>query len=286
MSHPETNALTVRLFHESDIGFALAQTTREGWDCTAATFALHLAHDGDGCFIAEVDGKKAGMVTTTRYRRTGWIGNLIVPPERRGLGIGSRLMEHAIRHLEHAGIATIRLEADPMGINIYRKLGFADEFDSPRFRREPGSTPGARSAVPLPDADLGVVAAFDEQNFGDDRTGLLRLLHAGAFASWRAPESRRLGGYLMVQPAQAGARLGPWVASDVGVAGVLLDAALGSFGNRAMILAVPGPNLACRELLASRGFFETPSSLRMVRGPDVGRGRPENVYALANGAAG
>ena len=226
------------------------------------------------------------MVTTTRYRRTGWIGNLIVPPERRGLGIGSRLMEHAIRHLEHAGIATIRLEADPMGINIYRKLGFADEFDSPRFRREPGGTRGARSAVPLPDADPNVVAAFDEPRFGDDRAGLLRLLHAGALASWRAPESGELGGYLMVQPAAAGARLGPWVASDVGVAGMLLDAALGSFGHGAVILAVPGPNVACRELLASRGFFETPSSLRMVRGPDVGRGRPENVYALANGAAG
>jgi len=286
MSHPETTVPTVRLFHKSDITFALAQTTREGWDCTAATFRLHLAHDREGCFIAEVGGKQAGMVTTTRYRRTGWIGNLIVPPERRGFGIGSRLMEHAIRHLEHAGIATIRLEADPMGINIYRKLGFTDEFDSPRFRREPRGIPGPRSAGPLPDADLNVVAAFDEPNFGDKRVGLLRLLHAGTLASWCAPESGELGGYLMVQPAAAGARLGPWVASDLGVAGVLLDAALGSFGHGAVILAVPGPNVAGRELLSSRGFFETPSSLRMIRGPDVGRGRPENVYALANGAAG
>jgi hypothetical protein len=68
--------------------------------------------------------------------------------------------------------------------------------------------------------------------------------------------------------------------------GELLDVALGSFGSGAVILAVPGPNVACRRLLASRGFLETPSSLRMVRGSDVGRGRPENVYALANGAAG
>lgn len=286
MSQPDTTAPTVRLFRESDIGFALAQTTREGWDCTAATFALHLAHDTDGCFITEIDGQPAGMVTTTRYRRTGWIGNLIVPPERRGLGIGSRLMEHAVRHLEHGGITTIRLEADPMGINIYRKLGFSDEFVSPRFRREPGVTRGACSAVPLPDADLSVVAAFDEQDFGDDRMSFLRLLHTGALASWRSPASGSLGGYLIAQPAAAGARIGPWVASDVGVAGELLDAALVSFGKVAVILAVPGPNVACRRLLASRGFFETPSSLRMVRGPDVGRGRPENVYALANGAAG
>ena len=286
MSHPETTSPAIRFFHENDIGFALAQTNREGWDCTAATFALHLAHDGDGCFVAEVDGKQAGMVTSTRYRRTGWIGNLIVPPERRGLGIGSRLMEQAIRHLEHAGIATIRLEADPMGVNIYRRLGFRDEFESPRFRCEPRSTPGARTWPPLLEADLEAVAAFDEPRFGEDRSGLLRLLHVGALTSWRTPESGKLAGYLMAQPAAAGARLGPWVASDVGVAGELLDAALGCFGDGAVILAVPGPNVACRELLASRGFFETPSSLRMVRGPDVGRGQPENVYALATGAVG
>jgi ribosomal protein S18 acetylase RimI-like enzyme len=286
MSDRGTAALTIRLFREADIGFALVQTTREGWDCTAATFALHIAHDADGCFIAEVDGERVGMITTTRYRRTGWIGNLIVLPEQRGSGIGSRLMEHAIRHLEHAGITTIRLEADPLGINIYRKLGFKDEFDSPRFRREPVGTPGARPAVPLPDADLGVVGAFDERAFGDDRTGFLRILQAGALASWRTPESGALNGYLVVQPAAAGARLGPWVASDVVSAAGLLDAALDAFGNRAVILAVPGPNLACRDLLTSRGFFETPSSLRMVRGPDVGRGAPANVYALANGAAG
>jgi hypothetical protein len=84
----------------------------------------------------------------------------------------------------------------------------------------------------------------------------------------------------------AGARVGPWVASDIGAAGEILEAALRSLGNRTVILAAPGPNATCRALLASRGFFETPSSLRMVRGPKAGRGQPENVYALATGAVG
>jgi predicted N-acetyltransferase YhbS len=286
MSHPAVAKIAIRLFHEGDTAFALEQTAREGWDSTSATLAVHISHDPEGCFIAEVDGERAGLVTTTRYRRTGWIGNLIVPPERRGSGTGSRLMEHAIRHLESAGVGTIRLEADPMGVSIYRRLGFRDEFESPRFRREPAGAPRPGGCVPLREDDLRILAAFDEPRFGDDRARLLQLLLTGAPAAFRVPGEGKLAGYLIVQSSAAGVRTGPWVASSPQAAGELLETALAAFGDRPVILAVPGPNLACRELLASRGFLETPSSLRMIRGRGVGRGRPENVYALATGAVG
>jgi ribosomal protein S18 acetylase RimI-like enzyme len=286
MGHPGVAAPTIRLLRGSDIEFALVQTARERWDCTAATFALHLGHDRDGCFIAEVDGRPAGMVTTTRYRQTGWIGNLIVTPERRGLGIGSQLMAHALKHLERDGTATIRLEADPLGVNIYRRLGFEDEFESPRFRREPGVTTRPASVVWPGATDFDDLKAFDEPHFGDDRRRLLSLLLEGALAAFRMPEEGRPSGYLIVQPSANGARIGPWVASNTQAAGDLLENALAAFGDRTVILAVPGPNAACRELLASRGFIETPSSLRMVRGPKAGPGKPENIYALATGAVG
>jgi ribosomal protein S18 acetylase RimI-like enzyme len=286
MGRPGIAASTIRVFHGSDIEFASVQTAREGWDCTAATFALHLGHDRDGCFIAEVGGRPAGMVTTTRYRQTGWIGNLIVTPERRRLGIGSQLMEHALRHLERAGTGTIRLEADPLGVNIYRRLGFEDEFETPRFRREPGGTTRPAS-VALPGAtDFDDLAAFDEPHFGDDRRRFLPLLLEGALAAFRVPGKGKLAGYLIVQPSANGARIGPWVASNIQAAGELLENALAAFGARTLILAVPGPNTACRERLASRGFIETPSSLRMVRGPKAGPGKPENIFALATGAVG
>ena len=81
--------LKLRLFRETDIDFALSETKREGWDPTRETFEIHLAHDPEGCFIA-VDGDDAvGMITTTRYEKTGWIGELIVTPESRGRGIGT-----------------------------------------------------------------------------------------------------------------------------------------------------------------------------------------------------
>ena len=73
-------SFALRSFSSDNIEFALEQTAREGWDSTKSHFRLCLAHDCAGCFIAETSGKRAGMVTTTRYARTGWIGNLSALP--------------------------------------------------------------------------------------------------------------------------------------------------------------------------------------------------------------
>ena len=88
--------VVVRPFRPDDIGFTSAQTAQVGWDTTAELFSVCLAHDPDGCFIAEADGRSVGLVTTTRYQRQAWIGNLIVVPECRRRGLGQRLM-HGLR---------------------------------------------------------------------------------------------------------------------------------------------------------------------------------------------
>lgn len=279
-------APAIQVLTRADIPFCVAQTAREGWSSTAGDFAAHLAHDPAGCLLATVRGERAAMVTTTRYRATGWIGNLIVAPGHRGRGLGSLLMEKAISALESGGVETVRLEADPPGVNIYRRLSFVDEYDSPRFRLAapaPGGTP--RSAA-LAAGDLPALASFDAQRFGDDRSRLLALLLAAARAAFRVPARGALAGYLMVLEGARGLRVGPWVADEPEAARELLSAAVAGAAGRVVTLAVPGPNRAARELLCDAGFRETPSSLRMVRGPAQGDGRPEAVYALANGAVG
>ena len=73
----------IRSFTSDDIEFALAQTAREGWHATAEQFELALVHDSDGCFMAESAGAPVGMITTTCYAVSAWIGNLIVVPDYR-----------------------------------------------------------------------------------------------------------------------------------------------------------------------------------------------------------
>ena len=91
------------------------------------------------CLVGEVDGQRAALITAMRYARSAWIGNLIVSPEYRRRGLGLSMMEHVIQRVETSGITTLRLEADPLGVGIYRRLGFVDQFESARFRKRPSA---------------------------------------------------------------------------------------------------------------------------------------------------
>ena len=277
---------SIRQFREHDIAFALTQTAREGWDATTELFQLHLAHDPEGCFIAECDGDRAGMITTTRYARTAWIGNLIVLPDHRRQGIGERLMTHAMTHLSRQGVRTVRLEADPLGIKLYKRLGFVDEFDSLRFRLGPRAGRGESTAQPLLPADLAEVRAFDGEYFGDDRGRLLDLLLGEARAAYWLRADREVRGYAMVLPSAQGVRLGPWVAVDREAAQLLLQSILESLPDTSVVLGVPGVNRQAIGILEAGGFSRTPSSYRMIHGERAACGDPGKIYAIANGAVG
>jgi ribosomal protein S18 acetylase RimI-like enzyme len=276
----------IRTFGEGDVEFALTHTRREDWDATAELFEACLAHDPDGCFIAEADDLRVGMVTTTRHRHTAWIGNLIVAPEYRKQGLGGRLMTHAIDYLARQGVQTIRLEADPPGIKLYRRLGFVDEFESLRFELQAHEETTAVTAKHVTPADLPDLTAFDAEYFGDQRDRLLRLLHRQAGAAYGLRQGERLRGYVLAIRSRFGIRIGPLVATSRDVAEALLQSVLAQWQDTTIVLGVPSPNQHAVKLFESYGFERTPSSFRMVYGEPVAFGRPENIFAIANGAMG
>jgi len=195
-------------------------------------------------------------------------------------------MRHAMEHLESFGTKTMRLEGDPPGIPIYERLGFEHEFVSPRFRLRSAPRPSVDSPAPILTPQWPDIAEFDAPHFGDERKRLLGEIFPRARALYRSPVEGRLKGYLTVQPSAAGARIGPWVATEPEAAEELLQAALFGLEGETVVVALPGVNSAGQELLRQYGFIETPPSFRMIRGPTVARGRPGNVYAIANGALG
>jgi ribosomal protein S18 acetylase RimI-like enzyme len=276
----------IRPFTADDIEFAVAQTTREGWDPTPAFFGLCLACDPDGCFIAEADGQRVGLITTTCYVRTGWIGNLIVAPERRRRGIGERLMRHALGYLARRAVGTVRLDADPAGVPLYLRLGFVDEYESPRLRLAAAAAGREREARRVTPADLPALAAFDWQHFGDQRAKLLEHLCRQACSAFWLGDAHHVQGYALAVPSRLGVRIGPWIATERAVAEQLLGALMYDLRGTPLVVAVPGPNRDALELLASLGFARTSSCRRMVLGPPIAGGHPEHVYALANGAMG
>ena len=279
-------SITIRTFGEIDIDFAVAQTSREGWDNTPSTFRVCLAHDPDGCFIAEVGGCRAGMITTTCYECSAWIGNLIVTPDHRRRGIGRYLMEHAIGQIEARGIRTVRLEADPMGVRLYRRLGFINQFESPRFTKQPPHTVGSCPVERLQAADLDTVAAFDAACFGEDRRRMLAELIGISHAAYGIRENGRIVGFAMALPAACGIRLGPCVAENPPTAERLVTAVLADFPGETVIAAVPENNGRMTQLLETKCFTRTSSCLRMTRGEAQATCAATSLMTLADGAMG
>lgn len=282
--------LRLRRFELTDLDFALRQTDREGWAASRERFATHLEHDPEGCLIAEVDSRRAGMVSTTGFGTSGWIGNLIVDPKYRSRGVGRALMERGLELLHRRGVQTVRLDADPPGIPLYRSLGFVDEFESLRFVRRPSALLSdlARDDVEVMTSEnLTSVCTLDRAVLGEDRSRFLHLSRDTCERAWiRRSERDTVDGYLMTFATDRGLWIGPCVASSGDDAAALVASALASAAGRPALIGVPSPNTGAIRTLVDLGFTPTPSSLRMRLGSSPDRCDPSRLVAIASGAVG
>ena len=243
-----------------------------------------------GCFLAEEDGERAAMVTTTSYGSSGWIGNLIVVKERRSRGLGRALMERAIEYLRSRSVETVRLDADPDGVPLYKSLGFITTYRSLRYEgRAAGEEAGAvRVMAP---ADLDEVCRLDARLFGADRSRVLRRLYRDipelAFVT---PPQGAVTGYLMARQMDGGIRIGPAVVDvsggETGGALPLMRALFAACPGTRIRTGLPEGNIAGREMLEEIGFREAQGCLRMRLGPEREGETVESIFGIGSGAKG
>jgi len=171
MSNTEVN---IRSFYDySDIDFAFEMTSKEKWHSESKIELLSFfEYDRHGCFIAEVDGKKAGICIATAYTQNGFIGELIVSPKFRKNGIGSALMQKAILFLQVKNIKNIYLDGVVNAIPLYKKLGFHEICRSLRLfgEIEPSICP---SVSEISEQDLPEILNIDRNSFNEDRSYFL-----------------------------------------------------------------------------------------------------------------
>ncbi|RCG28321.1 GNAT family N-acetyltransferase [Sphaerisporangium album] len=107
-----------------------------GWDETFEAMTARIVADyvrdhdpkREACWIAEVEGERAGSIMCVRDDdRTARLRLLLVEPSTRGMGIGGRLVEECLAFARRAGYARIVLmtvEVLASARRIYQRAGF------------------------------------------------------------------------------------------------------------------------------------------------------------------
>lgn len=280
--------MTIRPAQTSDLNFFVDCVTREGWlGGTRAEFETFYAHDPHGCFVADEDSERIGMIVATAYDTCGFLGALIVQPERRGRGIGRKLMEHAIEYLHNKGIRSIYLDGDTPAVALYERLGFHVVCKSLRFlgQIDPCEKTGVR---PMTRDDLNTIFPLDRAAFGADRSFFLKRCLSAFQQLCHVWDDDRVLGFIMAQPGHGVVTVGPWYVHDESVDALSLLRAVARTASPAKLrVGVLECNVSATSLMRSlTTFAETEPSWRMVLGPDIGLGVSPLLFAVGSPAKG
>ena len=274
---------------DTDLPFADRVRGSAGWNQSLQDWRRLLQHDPGGCFVAEWNGRLAGTATTTIYSQDlAWIGMVLVDPAMRRRGIGTALLAHCIEHLRRSGVGCIKLDATPMGRQVYDPLGFVAEWSLSRWETAKlaacpvrRGTSGAPNPRPLDSGGIGSVAGLDAAAFGVGRNRMLPMLAEQSSARVLADGAGRTVGYGMLRPGRRAHYLGPMVAEDESTGIALADDLLGGIPGHPLYWDIPDANRAAIGVARRYGMDRQRSLTRMYLGENTRPGRPGDLWAIA-----
>lgn len=255
-----------RVMTPGDEGFFMQLMDMVGWGMTPGDYSRMLTFSPEGLFIASVDGVDLGMVATVNYGEIAWIGNLVVLPESRGMGLGKALMEKAVDYLTGEGAKAVRLDGVTLAVPLYRRLGFNDEYPSLRYTgvATENKVSGTR---PMTVDELHAVGDFDESVFKASRHDVINYTYEKnpelAFTAW---DGNELVGYIMAKHGKTNVKIGPWLSKSPVVAEELLKSVMNQVVGADLWVGLPKGNRDGVSILEKNGFNAITSSLRMCYG--------------------
>ncbi|HEY2975271.1 MAG TPA: GNAT family N-acetyltransferase [Pyrinomonadaceae bacterium] len=274
--------IEVRLLRESDIPAALRLKELARWNQTDNDWLRLLRLEPNGCFCATIDGDVVATTTTTIYgHELAWIGMVLVDPDRRRLGIATKLMNVAIEYLSKAGVATVKLDATPAGCSLYKNLGFKEESLIERWEGIAGTRAVACSTMDTPRRREALV--LDRHAFGGERSKLIEMLIEDSYVAplVAAEADGRLTGYALARHGSAAVYAGPVVATSTDAATTLLDGLLNQVSGQRVYLDLNTNFAEGRKILTERGLVKQRDLIRMFYGKESNAGSSPSIFAIA-----
>jgi len=274
---------------DTDIPLGMRLKEIAGWNQLEKDWKNFLSFRPQGCFVAEWEGVPVGTVTTVDFQSTvGWIGMLLVDPDYRRKGIGTRLLDTAIESLEDCEVA--KRDATPMGKYVYVQRGFGDEVMLERWTRATGPADGpsppangkGMSVRPMQATDLPHAIPWDASVFGVAREQVLgSWLENAPHYGLIAERGNEIAGYCLGRPGSRFDQIGPLLAKTRKVAQVLFHRALAEAGSRGVVVDTFTGDPEWSQLLKDLGFASQREFYRMARGKPFPMLRPEWYWLSA-----
>lgn len=275
---------SLRLMTAGDIPLGMRLRQQAGWNQTEADWRRCLELQPDGCFVAEHEGVPVGTVTTCIFGSVAWIAMVLVDVAMRGRGIGRGLLNEALAFLDGRGIASVRLDATPLGRPLYQSLGFVEEYTLIRHEGVASADKIAATTAEeiivrtMPTSQLERVLQLDRHITSTDRQALLRRLFAESSEEWHiAGRGEEVLGYAAARSGSRAWQIGPCMATIE--AGPLLLAHAGQrHAGHDVFLDIPADNQTAITAVQAAGLVPQRPLYRMGRGPRVPE-RIENLWA-------
>lgn len=261
--------ITIRSMTSADVPLGMTLSQQAEWNQTRADWCRFLSLESSGCFVGELDGQPVGTVTTCVLGDVAWIGMLLVSIAVRRRGIGTLLIKHALTHLAQRQVASVRLDATPLGQPIYEKLGFRPQYALSRFAGRPQAQSVRSGVERLRAADEPAVATLDACVIGYDRRRLLHELRREAIESLIVRDPHGLSGYLLMRVGRIATQIGPAIATSPSGGRELLGRALHELAGSDVLVDIPQSNLPATEFALRAGLRPVRELMRMCRGHQV-----------------
>jgi GNAT superfamily N-acetyltransferase len=280
---PSRDQVEIRTFKPADLAEALRLKEQAGWNQTEADWQRLLDLGPEGCFVACLNGKLIGTITTIIYGRSlGWIGMMLVHPRYRRQGIGRGLMQAAIDYFHKTGVLSIKLYATPAGRPLYESLCFRVEG---RIERWEGMAAGGakKEKLRIDHETRSGIVELDLKAFGLGREALLnRLIRDCPVTPVLAHSSGgSMKGYILARPGSRAYFIGPIVAGNKEVALSLLDEMLVQLAGENVFLDLNTGFGVGRQRLLERGLVKQRDLTQMALGPEMKGGASNLIFGTA-----
>jgi GNAT superfamily N-acetyltransferase len=278
-------AFTIRSMRYDDIPSAMTLSTAEGWNQTEKDWKLFIKSPGNTCVVAECNHKVIATTTAISYsQRVAWIAMVLVDNEYRGQGISKALLQEVVGKLRSC--KSVKLDATAAGKEVYKKLGFSDEYPVARMTNaqvEDFQLQGSSGIFPerIQVTDIPAVVAFDETVFGANRKQLIEyLVKEYPHKSWIIKRDNKIAGIALGRDGNRFHHIGPVLAANTFDAKILITAALKKLHHQPVVLDVLCDKDELSVWLHSVGFIQQRQFTRMYKNQNPFPGLPNNQFLI------